>query len=57
MPQEPRIEDSLAELIAELWKDISDKAEAEKNAENQKDEDLLLEWAKKLASILKGPPK
>ena len=57
MPPEPRIEDSLAEWIAELWKDISDKAEAEKNAENQKDEDLLLEWAKKLASILKGPPK
>lgn len=52
-----RIEDSLADSIANLWKDIDDKAEADKSEEKRKNEDLILEWAKKLATILKGPPK
>lgn len=51
-----RPEDDLADSIADLWKDISDKADAAKSEENRKNEDFILEWARKLATILKGPP-
>lgn len=57
MDQDPaprRIEDDLADSIANLWHDLDEKAAAEKTAERQKDEDLILTWALKLADILKG---
>lgn len=60
MPSEPeqsRIEDSLADGIAELWGEIDKKAAAQKDSETSKNEALILEWAGKLAAILKGEKK
>jgi hypothetical protein len=51
------IEESLAESIADGWFAIEKKAAAENSEENRKSEELLLEWAAKLATILKGPQK
>lgn len=60
MPQEPdskSIEENLADSIADGWFAIEKKAASERTAESQKSEDLLLEWAAKLATILKGSQK
>ena len=51
------IEEKLAESIADGWFEIEKKAAAENNVEMRKSEELLLEWAAKLANILKGPQK
>ncbi len=52
-----RAEDSLADAIADLWQKIDSEAAAAKNAETMKSEALILEWAGKLAEILKGQRK
>lgn len=52
-----RIEDSLADGIADLWGEIDKKAASQKDAETKKNEALILEWAGKLAAILKGEKK
>ncbi|GEM_PF-4551396 len=60
MPESPNdtsIEESLAESIADGWFEIEKKAAAEASEETRKSEELLLEWAAKLATILKGPQK
>ena len=51
------IEESLAESIADGWFEIEKKAAAEGSEETRKSEELLLEWAAKLATILKGSQK
>ncbi len=52
-----RAEDDLADSIASLWQKIDSEAAAAKNAETMKSEALILEWAGKLAEILKGQRK
>lgn len=49
-----RIEDDLAEAIADAWGEIEKKAVAENSEETRKNEALILEWAKKLRDILQG---
>lgn len=51
------IEESLAESIADGWFEMGKKAAADGSVEDRKSEELLLEWAAKLAAILKGPQK
>ena len=51
------IEESLAESIADGWFALEKKAAAENSPEDRKSEELLLEWAAKLAAILNGPQK
>jgi hypothetical protein len=57
MEKQKIIEDELAASIAEGWAEIEKKAGAEKTEEARKSEATLLEWAAKLETILKGPPK
>ena len=60
MLQEPKntsMEESLAESIADGWFEIEKKAAAESSEEIRKSEDLLLEWAAKLSTILNGTQK
>jgi len=52
-----RIEDGLADAIADLWEGIEKKAAAEKTDETLKNEALIFEWAAKLGEILRGPKK
>ncbi len=56
-PESKSIEESLAESIADGWFALEKKAAADGSEENRKSEELLLEWATKLAAILKGPQK
>jgi hypothetical protein len=50
-----RAEDNLADSIADIWQKIDSEAAAKKDAEAVKSEAFILEWAGKLAEILKGP--
>jgi hypothetical protein len=57
--QEPppfRIEDTLADAIADAWGDLSSKAAGEADEETRKNEELILFWREKLAQILQGKP-
>ena len=49
-----RAEDDLADAIASAWGELEASAAKEDNAEKRKSEALILEWAGKLAAILRG---
>ncbi|HRP69617.1 MAG TPA: hypothetical protein PLY93_08810 [Turneriella sp.] len=49
-----RSEDALADGIADFWQKLDSDASKNLNAEEKKNESLILEWAGKLSKILQG---